>query len=84
MKTYQKSWHKAENSGSLPVVSQLEAVQNDLQVLEYQKRQKGFLHQLSLRQQITLGALHLGTDRGKTFFDNLTKQASGGQPRAGL
>ena len=83
VKTYQKSWHKVENRGSLPVASQLEAVQNDLQVLEYRKRQKGFLHQLSLRQQISLGALHLGTDGGKTFFDNLTKQASGGQPRAG-
>ena len=81
-KTYQKSWHRAENSGSLPVASQLEAVQNDLEVLEYQKRHKEFLHQLSLRQQISLGALHLGTDGGKTFFDNLTKQASGGQPRA--
>ena len=73
------SWHKAENGGNLPGVRQLEAVQNDLKVLQ----QKGFLHQLSLRQQITLGALHLGADEGKTFFDNLTKQASGGQPRAG-
>ena len=81
--TYQKSWHKAENRGSLPVASQLEAVQNDLEVLKYQKRQKGFLHQLSLRQQISLGALHLGTDGGKTFFDNLTKQVSRGQPRVG-
>ena len=83
IKSYQKSWHKAENRGSLPLASQLEAVQNDLEVLEYRKRQKGFLHQLSLRQQISLGTLHLGTDGGKTFFDNLTKQASGGQPRAG-
>ena len=80
---YQKSWHKAGNGGNLPGVSQLEAVENDLEVLEDQRRQKGFLHQLSLRQQITLGALHLGADEGNTFFDNLTKQASGGQPRAG-
>ncbi len=64
-------WHKAENSDSLPVVGQLEGAQNGLQV------QKGFLHQLSLRQQITLGSLHLATDNEKSFFDNLKKQASG-------
>ena len=82
-------WHKAESSNNLPVVSQLEAVQSnviineiDVEVLEHRRRQKGFLHQLSLRQQITLGPLSLDIDRRESFFDNLKKQGIGGQPQA--
>ena len=75
-------WHKTKSSNSLPVVSQLEAVQSNIEVLEYRRRQKGFLHQLSLRQQITLGPLSLDIDRRESFFDNLKKQEIGGQPQA--
>jgi hypothetical protein len=82
-------WHKAEDSNNLRAVSQLEAVQSsminneiDIEVLEHRRRQKGFLHQLSLRQQITLGPLSLDIDRRESFFDNLKKQGIGGQPQA--
>ena len=73
-----KVWRKAESSTRLPVVSELGAVQNNL---EARRRQKGFLHQLGLRQQIALGPLPLETDRRDSFFDSLTRQGIEGQPQ---